>query len=54
MAESAYYRCVLWSGMVVPPPSGRILSEHASFEAGWKVERESVRRRRLSPITRLR
>ncbi len=39
MAESAYYRCVLWSGMVVPPPSGRILSEHASFEAGWKVER---------------
>ena len=39
MAESAYYRCVLWSGMAVPPPSGRILSEHASFEAGWKVER---------------
>lgn len=39
MAEGAYYRCVLWSGMAVPPPSGRILSEHASFEAAWKVER---------------
>ncbi|MDI7027707.1 RES family NAD+ phosphorylase, partial [Pseudomonas aeruginosa] len=34
MAESAYYRCVLWSGMAVPPPSGGVLSGHASFEAG--------------------
>ncbi|SNR85625.1 RES family NAD+ phosphorylase [Pseudomonas segetis] len=39
MAEAAYYRFVLWDGMDVAPPSGRILSEHCSFEAGYKVER---------------
>lgn len=39
MAEVAYYRFVLWDGMAGPPPSGRILSEHASFEARYRVER---------------
>lgn len=39
MAEAAYYRFVLWHGMASPPPSGRILSEHATFEARYRVER---------------
>lgn len=39
MAEGAYYRFVLWEGMSSPPPSGRILSEHASFEARFQVQR---------------
>lgn len=39
MAEAAYYRFVLWSGMLSPPPSGRIVSEHASFEARYQVAR---------------
>lgn len=39
MAEAAYYRFVLWDGMLSPPPSARILSEHASFEARYQVER---------------
>lgn len=39
MAEAAYYRFVLWEGMASPPPSGRILSEHASFEARFQVQR---------------
>ncbi|MCY1269311.1 RES domain protein [compost metagenome] len=39
MAEAAFYRCVLWDGMLLPPPSGRILSEHSSFEARFRVQR---------------
>lgn len=39
MAETAFYRFVLWQGMVEPPPSGRIVSEHSSFEARYQVER---------------
>jgi len=39
MAEAAYYRFVLWNGMATPPPSGRILSEHSTFEARYRVER---------------
>lgn len=39
MAETAFYRFVLWHGMLEAPPSGRILSEHASFEARYQVER---------------
>ncbi|RJG10028.1 RES domain-containing protein [Pseudomonas cavernicola] len=39
MAETAYYRFVLWDGMLSPPPSGRIWSEHSSFEARYRVER---------------
>lgn len=39
MAEAAYYRFVLWSGMASAPPSGRILSEHSTFEARYRVER---------------
>lgn len=39
MAEAAYYRFVLWDGMTSAPPSGRILSEHSSFEARYQVAR---------------
>jgi hypothetical protein len=39
MAEAAYYRFLLWQGMASPPPSGRILSEHCTFEARYQVER---------------
>lgn len=39
MAETAYYRFLLWSGMLEPPPSGRILSAHASFEVRYQVQR---------------
>lgn len=39
MAEAAYYRFLLWDGMSVAPPSGRILSEHCTFEARYQVER---------------
>ena len=39
MAEAAYYRFLLWDGMSIAPPSGRILSEHCTFEARYQVER---------------
>jgi hypothetical protein len=39
MAEAAYYRFLLWQGMATPPPSGRILSEHCTFEARYQVAR---------------
>ncbi|PTS86653.1 hypothetical protein DBR00_00930 [Pseudomonas sp. HMWF032] len=39
MAEAAYYRFLLWEGMSVAPPSGRILSEHCTFEARYQVAR---------------
>ncbi|WP_263141095.1 RES family NAD+ phosphorylase [Pseudomonas alcaligenes] len=39
MAEAAYYRFVLWDGMVLPPPGGRLLSEHVSFGARYGVAR---------------
>lgn len=39
MAEAAYYRFVLWDGMRVAPPSGRILSEHCTFEARYQAGR---------------
>lgn len=39
LAETAYYRFVLWSGMQQPPPSGRILSKHSSFEVRYQSER---------------
>lgn len=39
MAETAFYRFVLWHGMAEPPPSGRIVSEHSSFEARYQVQR---------------
>lgn len=38
MAEAAYYRFLLWDGMRIAPPSGRILSEHCTFEARYQVE----------------
>jgi len=39
MAEAAYYRFLLWDGMSIAPPSGRILSEHCTFEARYQVTR---------------
>lgn len=54
MAESAYYRCVLWSGMAVPPPSGGFCPSTLRSRRAGRWSGESVCRRRLSPITRLR
>jgi hypothetical protein len=39
LAEVAYYRFVFWSGMEVPPPSGRLLTQHTQFRARWRSER---------------
>jgi hypothetical protein len=39
LAEVAYYRFVLWTGMEVPPPSGRLLTQHTQFRASWRSER---------------
>lgn len=52
MAETAFYRFVLWYGMAEAPPSGRILSEHSSFEARYQVERGI--RLQLPPFDRYR
>jgi len=39
LAETAYYRLVFWSGMVRPPPSGQLTTEHTAFGAGFRVAR---------------
>lgn len=33
LAETAYYRCVFWSGMAAAPPSGRLTTGHTLFAA---------------------
>jgi hypothetical protein len=38
LAEAAYYRFVFWSGMVLPPPSGRLLTQHQVFSARWHTQ----------------
>ena len=37
LAETAYYRFVFWSGMEVPPPSGKLTTEHTVFGALFSV-----------------
>ena len=32
LAETAYYRFRFWHDMEIPPPGGRLMSEHTSFE----------------------
>ncbi|MGF1644990.1 MAG: RES family NAD+ phosphorylase [Thiotrichales bacterium] len=38
-AEVAYYRWVFWHGMTVPPPSGRLLTQHTAFGAAYSAAR---------------
>jgi hypothetical protein len=37
LAEAAFYRFVFWSGMVTPPPSGRLLTQHTSLAAEYRA-----------------
>ena len=39
LAEAAYYRFVFWTAMSVPPPSGRLLTQHTVFGARYRSER---------------
>ncbi|HSH29905.1 MAG TPA: RES family NAD+ phosphorylase [Thiohalobacter sp.] len=39
LAETAYYRCVFWSGMTRPPPGGRLTTEHTLFGARYAAAR---------------
>ena len=39
LAETAYYRLVFWSGMIAPPPSRRLTTEHTAFGANYSVRR---------------
>lgn len=39
LAETAYYRLVFWSGMDVPPPAGRLSTEHTLFAARYASSR---------------
>jgi hypothetical protein len=38
LAENAYYRFVFWSGMLTPPPSGRLTTEHTAFGARYSTQ----------------
>ena len=38
LAEGAYYRCVFWSGMSVPPPRP-LNTRHTMFRVGLRAER---------------
>jgi len=39
LAEAAYYRLVFWTGMDVPPSSGRLLTQHTVFGARYRTDR---------------
>ncbi len=39
LAEGAYYRFVFWTGMAVPPPAGRLLTQHTVFGARYRTDR---------------
>jgi hypothetical protein len=39
LAETAYYRLVFWSGMLIPPPAGRLTTEHTLFAASYATRR---------------
>ncbi|MCP5151873.1 MAG: RES family NAD+ phosphorylase [Ectothiorhodospiraceae bacterium] len=43
LAEGAYYRLLFWTGMAIPPPSGRLLTQHTAL----RVPYSSVRGLRL-------
>ena len=38
LAETAYYRFVFWSGMRVPPPSSKFLTQHTVFAANYGTD----------------
>lgn len=38
LAESAYYRLIFLTGMLMPPPSQRILSQHSLFTVGYRTD----------------
>jgi hypothetical protein len=38
LAETAFYRLVFWSGMSLPPPAGRLTTEHTLFAANYDTE----------------
>lgn len=33
IAEAAFYRLIFWQGMEIPPPSGRLITQHSVFSA---------------------
>lgn len=35
LSEAAYYRFVFWDGMTIPPPSGKLLTQHMIFTARY-------------------
>ncbi len=39
LAETAYYRFVFWQDMAVPPPAGRLLTQHTLFSATYATDR---------------
>jgi hypothetical protein len=39
LAETAYYRLVFWTAMAVPPPGGRLLTQHTLLGARYRSER---------------
>jgi hypothetical protein len=38
IAEAAFYRFVFWQGMEIPPPSGRLITQHGVFSAKFHCE----------------
>lgn len=38
LAEAAYYRFVFWSGMVEPPPAGKLTTEHTVFGVSYEAQ----------------
>lgn len=39
LAEAAYYRFIFWTAMATPPPSGRLVTQHAVLRARYRGER---------------
>ena len=39
LSEAAYYRFVFWAGMSIPPPSGKLATQHNVFTADYRTER---------------
>jgi hypothetical protein len=39
LAEAAYYRFWFWFGMVTPPPSLQLITQHSVFHAGYDTTR---------------
>jgi hypothetical protein len=37
LTETAYYRFVFWQGIALPPPSGRLVTQHTAFSARYRT-----------------